>query len=216
MCGTMPKHNKSRRSGEGKSRPDTPPTRAADRAQKSSGAGTHTGARRESPLPRRFVRGNLLEPGQRGQSKCLHRQNCRLRPHAGACLVNSVQVRPSLHPCNPSGSLPTDLGARWSGVALWNVAAGNRWRAQSSRLCGWNGGEEPVPLVTLDHEEDNRAGPEAQAPVSNFLAEKGASPQCAGGHGYPRESRAFDVPSIRNRTKRGHGDHPLRAVCAIS
>ena len=73
MCGTMPKHNKSRRSGEGKSRPDTPPTRAADRAQKSSGAGTLTFARRESPLPRRFVRGNLLEPGQRGQSKCLHR-----------------------------------------------------------------------------------------------------------------------------------------------
>jgi hypothetical protein len=33
MCGTMPKHNKSRRSGEGKSRPDTPPTQRGSRSK---------------------------------------------------------------------------------------------------------------------------------------------------------------------------------------
>src|SRR6266700_1436327 len=33
MWGMMPKHNKSRRSGEGKSRPDTPPTQRGSRSK---------------------------------------------------------------------------------------------------------------------------------------------------------------------------------------
>jgi len=33
MWGVMPKHNKNRRSGEGKSRPDTPPTQRGSRSK---------------------------------------------------------------------------------------------------------------------------------------------------------------------------------------
>jgi hypothetical protein len=53
--------------------PDLTPLRPnADRDQRSAAEDTLTGARRQSPPPRRFVRENPRGPGQRGQSRCLH------------------------------------------------------------------------------------------------------------------------------------------------
>jgi hypothetical protein len=98
MCGTMPKHNKSRRSGEGKSRPDTPPPQRGSRSKviwrghpdfcKKVITASKAGGFVEifSSLGREGKRSACIDP------------RCRLRPPAGACLVNSVQVSPSLHP----------------------------------------------------------------------------------------------------------------------
>jgi hypothetical protein len=84
----------------GRENPDlTPLLPNVDRDQRSSAADAHTGARRRSPPPTLFIRGNPLGPGQRGQSKCRHPQNCRPRPRAGACLADSGQARRSPHLC---------------------------------------------------------------------------------------------------------------------
>jgi hypothetical protein len=78
--GSMPKHNKRRRSGEGKSRPAVPPTRALDHGRRSSDMAAHTSAGRGAPLPSPFVHENLPGPEPTTRLRCRHPQNCRPPP----------------------------------------------------------------------------------------------------------------------------------------
>jgi hypothetical protein len=98
MWGMMPKHNNSRRSGEGKSRPDTPPTQRGSRS-KVSWRGRPDFCKKGMTASKAggFVEilSGLGKEGNR--SACLD-PRCRLRPHAGVCLADSVQAKRSPHP----------------------------------------------------------------------------------------------------------------------
>src|SRR6266566_7787736 len=140
MCGFTPRHNRSRRSGEGKSRPDTPPTQRGSRSKVI--------CRGRPYWRKKVITASKAVCSWKSSRAWADRAievpastKLQTRDHMLALALRTLFRRDRAHILlHPSGSLPTALGAHWSGVALGNVAPGNRWHAKSSRSFGWNGG----------------------------------------------------------------------------
>jgi hypothetical protein len=181
MWGVIPRHNKNRRSGEGKSRPDTLPTRARI-AVKGHLARTPIRAQEGNQRLQRWqARGNLPWPEPTGRSRFRHRP--ALQTSMTCCRLPCEPCSGEMQPI--SLRIHLDLLQRLAGLIGVGRLFGMRHQAtrdvqDRARSFDWNGAEGPALLAAPGHEEDSRAEPQGQAPASNSLAAQSASLQSAG------------------------------------
>lgn len=185
------------------------PQPIGDRDQRSSDAGARTGARRQSPLPARFVRGNPLglEPTERWRflhppafptSMTCWRLPCGLG--SGETELTSLRIHLDLF-----SRLAEFIGmGRFFGTS----DQATRGMQDLEDSFGWSGAAEAGQLGVPSHAGGRREVPEGRAHASNSPVATGASPQSAGSRGYPSGRREHDGPANGSRTGTDLRDHP--------